>query len=100
VTVPATKAKTTERGYGTKHQQLRADWEPKVRAGLVDCHAVICLEQSRYIHPTAEWDLGHTPDRTRWTGPEHTRCNRVEGGRRGAEVTNGQRSTLRHSRAW
>jgi hypothetical protein len=94
------KAKTSERGYGAKHQQLREQWAPKVTAGLVDCHATVCLEPSRPIAPGSDWDLGHTPDRTRWTGPEHMRCNRAEGGRRGAEVTNGQRAALRHSRAW
>lgn len=94
------RAKTTERGYGSKHQQLRDHWQPKVAAGLVDCHAVVCLEQARAIAPGTEWDLGHTPDRTRYTGPEHPRCNRSEGGRRGAAVTNGQRVALRHSRTW
>jgi hypothetical protein len=91
---------TTERGYGAKHQQLREAWEPKVRAGLVNCHAALCVELARAIEPDAEWDLGHTPDRTAYTGPEHRRCNRAEGGRRGAAVTNGQRSALRHSRTW
>jgi hypothetical protein len=94
------KAKTTARGYGAKHQQLRDEWTPKVDAGLVDCHADTCIEPARHIAPGTEWDLGHTPDRTRWTGPEHRRCNRAEGGRRGAAVTNGQRATLRHSRTW
>jgi hypothetical protein len=96
----ATKSNTTARGYGTKHQELREQWRPKVEAGLVDCHADVCIEPVRAIAPHAEWDLGHTPDRTRWTGPEHMRCNRAEGGRRGAAVTNGQRSALRHSRTW
>jgi hypothetical protein len=92
--------KTAARGYGGKHQQLREHWAPKVKAGLVDCHAVVCIEQSRRIAPGSEWDLGHTPDRTRWTGPEHSTCNRSEGGKRGAAVTNGQRVQLRHSRTW
>ncbi|BEL07841.1 hypothetical protein Q0Z83_060320 [Actinoplanes sichuanensis] len=94
------KATTSERGYGARHQQLREQWEPKVRAGLVDCHAAQCVEPGRRIEPGSDWDLGHTPDRTRWTGPEHARCNRAEGGRRGAAVTNGQRAALRHSRTW
>lgn len=94
------RAKTAARGYGSDHQAERDRWEPKVRAGLVDCHAQICIETTRAIAPGAEWDLGHTPDRTAWTGPEHPRCNRSEGGRRGAAVTNGQRTALRHSRTW
>lgn len=91
---------TTARGYGTKHQQLREQWAPKVSAGLVNCHALVCLEQSRRIAPGSDWHLGHTPDRTRWTGPEHPLCNTSEGGKRGAAVTNGQRTALRHSRTW
>jgi hypothetical protein len=94
------QAKTAARGYGGRHQQLREQWQPKVDAGLVDCHATVCLEVGRRIEPGSDWDLGHTPDRTAYTGPEHPRCNRSEGGRRGAAVTNGQRTALRHSRAW
>lgn len=73
---------TTERGYGAPHQTKRREWKPRVDAGLVDCHAVHCLEESdghgRLIEPGTPWDLGHTPDRSRWTGPEHARCNRHE----------------------
>ncbi|GAA2516751.1 hypothetical protein [Winogradskya humida] len=94
------KASTTSRGYGADHQAERERWVPKVKAGFVDCHAVDCVEDSRWIAPGGDWDLGHTPDRTAWTGPEHPRCNRAEGGRRGAAVTNAQRGAIRHSRAW
>lgn len=95
-----TKVNTTQRGYGSAHQRQRDAWTPKVKTGQVQCHAVICLEPTRRIAPGTDWDLGHTPDRTAWTGPEHQRCNRSEGGRRGADVTNGKRATPRHSRTW
>jgi hypothetical protein len=72
----------TQRGYGPDHAALRARWAPLVAAGTVDCHADRCLEPARRIAPGTPWDLGHTADRRRWTGPEHARCNRADGGRR------------------
>jgi hypothetical protein len=74
---------TTARGYGADHQRLRAQWDAYVQAGDAHCHAAICLEQTRWISPGTAWDLGHTPDRQAYTGPEHARCNRTEGARRG-----------------
>jgi len=74
---------TTERGYGQAHQQERRKWKPIVDAGQAVCHAKTCVMRSRAIQPGEEWDLGHTEDRTAWTGPEHRRCNRREGARRG-----------------
>lgn len=71
-----------QRGYGSEHDGLRRKWKPKVEACTVHCHAELCLEPSgRLILPGMAWDLGHTPDRTAWTGPEHARCNRAAGGR-------------------
>ena len=77
------KGTTTQRGYGAQHQALRAKWKPLVEAGQVRCHATHCLMQSRWIQPGTLWDLGHTPDRRGWTGPEHRRCNRADGAVRG-----------------
>jgi hypothetical protein len=74
---------TTQRGYGHAHQQLRARWKPTVDAGQALCHAVICLKPTRQIWPGTPWHLGHTPDRTAWTGPEHEQCNESEAARRG-----------------
>ena len=75
---------TSERGYGPEHQRERARWQPIVDAGQAMCHAARCLKPTRHIQPGEPWDLGHTPDRTAWTGPEHMRCNRVDGGKRAA----------------
>jgi hypothetical protein len=69
------------RGYGPEHDRLRRDWKPKVEAGQVDCHAEVCLLPQRRIWLGMDWDLGHTADRTTWTGPEHTTCNRSAGGK-------------------
>jgi hypothetical protein len=74
---------TTERGYGADHRAERKRWAPIVERGEVDCHAVICLHASRRIQPGQPWHLGHTPDRSAWTGPEHERCNTTEGAKRG-----------------
>lgn len=73
---------TTERGYGREHQKVRASWSPLVDAGMVQCHAVICVMPTRWIEPGSKWHLGHTADRSGWTGPEHQRCNTADGGRR------------------
>jgi hypothetical protein len=74
VAVPNPERKnTTERGYGTEHQKLRKQWEPKVKAGVV-----ICARCRKWIAPQAAWDLGHDDiDRGRYTGPEHAACNRA-----------------------
>jgi hypothetical protein len=69
-----------QRGYDRGHERLREQWKPKVEAGMVDCHAIVCVMPQRRIWLGMAWDLGHIPDRTAWTGPEHARCNRVAGG--------------------
>lgn len=81
-----------QRGYDHRHDNERRRWEPKVNAGLVDC--VRCR---RPIQPGSAWDLGHTDDRSAWSGPEHASCNR----RAGALVANALRATgVRTSRDW
>lgn len=77
---------TTERGYGARHRAERKKWEPRVKAGVVSCHAAECKRADRVLAPDEPWDLGHTEDRTAWTGPEHPECNRADGGRRGNRV--------------
>lgn len=63
-----------QRGYDKTHDRLRKQWEPQVVTGKIRC--------ARCGEPiTGAWDLGHTEDRTAWTGPEHAGCNRAAGGR-------------------
>ena len=69
------------RGYTADHDALRRRWKPRVDAGLVDCCSPTCIEPVRRIQPGEPWDLGHTPDRKTWRGPEHSTCNRSEGGK-------------------
>jgi hypothetical protein len=76
--------RTTALGYGHAHQQERKRLEPIVAKGQTVC--------TRHGHPqfpdcpgiiTAAdvWELGHDDeDKTRYTGPEHRRCNRRAGG--------------------
>ncbi len=64
---------TTERGYGSEHQKLRARWSAIVERGQVNC-----ARCGRWIAPGTPWDLGHDDiDRHTYTGPEHASCNRA-----------------------
>ena len=63
------------RGYDREHDRLRRRYE---RRGVV---GMTCPRCGQPILPGQPWDLGHTDDRTGWTGPEHARCNRSAGGR-------------------
>jgi hypothetical protein len=87
---------TTKRGYGIAHQRERRRWRPRVEAGEVECHAVVCFMPTRRIEPGTPWDLGHTIDRSGWTGPEHRYCNRKEPQLRGP----GTPTTQRAQRRW
>lgn len=75
--------RTVERGYDSAHQAERRRWERIIQLQPVQCQSVACLRPGVLIAAGDEWDLGHTVDRTAWTGPEHPDCNRAEGGRRG-----------------
>jgi hypothetical protein len=73
----AERGSRQQRGYDRKHDALRKQWAPIVATGRVKCARCGLL-----IKAGTKWDLGHNDeDRTRWTGPEHARCNRGAGGR-------------------
>jgi hypothetical protein len=89
------RAATFSRGYGNEHQKLRKRWTPKVERGDVNC-----ARCGKPIDPGSPWDLGHDDqDRSRYSGPEHRRCNRGAPSRKraGAAVRTTERKT---SRRW
>lgn len=72
------KASATKRGYGSKHQAIRAQWKPKVDALEVDCWRCGHLIVPDYSLRGDGWDLGHDDhDRSVYRGPEHRSCNRA-----------------------
>lgn len=57
--------------YGHAHRQLRAQWEPIVRAG-----GIYCARCGDLIDPDEKWHLGHIDgDPDSYQGPEHVKCN-------------------------
>lgn len=64
------------RGYDQAHDAERRRWQAELAI-----RPVACARCDQPIHPGEPFDLGHTDDRTAWTGPEHQRCNRAAGGR-------------------
>jgi hypothetical protein len=74
---------TTKRGYGTAHQAARRRLEPLVAAGMLEC-----ARCGKSIGPGSPWDLGHDDiDRSKYTGPEHRKCNRETTTRRMRRVS-------------
>lgn len=45
-------------------------------------------------------NLGHTPDRTAYTGLEHEHCNKSEGATRGNRQRGMQRAVVTAGRRW
>jgi hypothetical protein len=69
-------ANTSDRGYGNSHQKLRKVWERQINK-QPNGPTVLCARCLRPILPGQKWDLGHDDyDRSKYTGPEHRRCNR------------------------
>jgi hypothetical protein len=89
-----TKKSRAARGYREAHKAMRGRFAALVATGLA-----VCARCGKPIAPGAPFDLGHAPDHTGWTGPEHPKCNRVAGGSIGAAVTNQSRRP-RRSRVW
>lgn len=76
----AKRGSATARGYGAGHQRLRAAWRARIDGG----ERVMCSRCGAAITVGMAFDLGHTPDRAGYSGPECPSCNRSEGGARGS----------------
>ena len=98
--MPRLYGTTTQNGYGGPHQALRATLLRQLQqAGMMPC-----ARCGKPIYPGMPADLGHTPDRTAYTGLEHARCNRSEGATRGNRLRGLRRRRLQArtaaSRQW
>lgn len=67
---------TSARGYGADHQRLRKRLLPLA-------YGTTCWRCGETMWPWQVLDLGHTEDRTAYTGIEHASCNRAAGARKG-----------------
>lgn len=95
-TAPLPKQSTTKRGYGRKHQKLRAQLAPKVEAGRYDCWRC-----GTPILPGQPWDLGHDDhDRSQYRGPEHRGRECPAGGNRATAGRQGKVSPDPTDRRW
>jgi len=86
----AARGTPAQRGYGPAHRLERERLAVLVAAG-----GVACARCGKPIEPDEPWDLGHTDDRTAWTGPEHASCNRAAAARKknGSAMVSRQRRT-------
>lgn len=87
----ATTGTTTARGYGYTHRKLRA-------ALLPDAYGRPCPKCGQPMLPGQALDLGHTDNRTGYTGIEHARCNRQAGAIKGHASRRVKRTDV--SRSW
>lgn len=80
------RGSTAKRGYGSAHQRLRARWQARI-----DRSNVPCATCGTRLAGT-DWQLGHNHVRGGYLGPQCTRCNASDGGRRGAVIGNQRRT--------
>lgn len=67
------RGSTTARGYGAPHQAVRRTAIAQLQPGQP------CAHCGNPIHPGQAVDQAHTPDRSRYIGLAHARCNRQDG---------------------
>lgn len=69
--------RTIANGYGREHKRARKLWA----ARLATAGQLPCPRCGKPVTSAMPWDLGHTDDRSGYTGPEHVACNRRAGAR-------------------
>jgi len=82
------------RGYGVAHIRTRERFAREMEMNgpiRCACEREDCTRHDELrcpviLGPEDDWDLGHTDDRTSWTGPECVPCNRGAGARRATQV--------------
>lgn len=81
--MPRYQGKTTERGYGSQHQALRARllaaWKPGQPCARCGQPMNYRWTTDRAGRKVSAIDLGHNDQRTGYTGLEHRGCNRRDG---------------------
>lgn len=85
--------KTAARGYGYSHQALR-------RALLPQAYGQPCPKCGQPMLEGEDLDLGHTEDRTAYTGIEHASCNRRAGARKANRRRRGRRRITPFKSRW
>lgn len=65
-----------QRGYGAEHDALRAALLVRMTR-----ETIRCIDCGIALTPQT-LDLGHTADRTAYRGPQCSKCNRSDGGKR------------------
>ena len=77
----APKASTTARGYGAKHQKLRAKLLPTA-------WYTPCVRCGQPMLPGQKLHLDHNDTRTGYLGFSHAWCNKRAGAKKGNRISN------------
>lgn len=93
------------KGYDHRHKVERAGLQRRMDRGATFACACQHDACTKHVGPcqviitgSMAWDLGHTDDRTAWTGPECIPCNRSAGGKNGNRAARDKAATIR--REW
>ena len=93
------QASASARGYGRSHQKLAAQllnaWQPGdpcARCGQPMWQRWRIRSDGQQVSAI---HLGHTPDRTGYTGLEHDTCNLADGARRGNQARGRRRRAVK-----
>lgn len=88
-----------------------AKWRPSIAKTLpAPCVQPRC-QLGGVVHPGQQWDVGHLPGHDAYldtglpltrdqVGPAHRRCNRSDGGKVGAAMTNAKHRAKKDLRPW